>query len=260
MNGVLWGERIHMSQQQEDITLRLSEVRARIGAAAARAGRDPAGVRLVAVTKTYPAEVIREAMRAGLRDFGENKVQEGAAKIRELEPLWNVEGTGTPNDKPCFHLIGHLQTNKAKVAAMIFGMIHSVDSERLAVELNRHATAVGSTLDILLQVNVSGEDTKSGFEPAEIRSALPRIIKVCPALRLCGLMTMAPFVDDPEESRPCFAALRELSHELRGMTGTDQSRLGRELSMGMTNDYETAIGEGATIVRIGTALFGHRGL
>jgi len=237
----------------------LNEVRARIAAAAARASRDPAQVRLVAVTKTHPAQIIRDAMDAGLLDFGENKVQEGAAKIRELEPLWRGDaGGGAPAPKPRFHLIGHLQTNKAKLAAAMFDMIHSIDSERLAAELNRHAASAAAKRNVLLQVNVSGEETKSGFEPDEIRSALPRIIESCPSLRLCGLMTMAPFVDDPEEVRPCFAALRELSRELRGMTGGDQSPLGPDLSMGMTSDFETAIEEGATIVRIGTALFGHR--
>jgi pyridoxal phosphate enzyme (YggS family) len=214
---------------------RLTEVRARIGAACRRAGRSPSDVTLVGVTKGFPAEAVAEAVSAGLKDCGENRVQEAAAKIATLAAMGIF---------PRWHLIGHLQTNKVKTALGLFAILHSVDSLRLARELRARAT---QPVPILLEVNVSQEASKFGFSVGELPNAASAI-SALPNLDVRGLMTVAPFSHDPETARPFFRQLREL----RDATGL------RELSMGMTDDFEVAIEEGATMVRVGRAIFGQR--
>jgi len=219
----------------------LQDVRSRIEAACQRAGRDPGRVTLVAVTKSVGVPEVLELARRGQRVFGENRVQDALHKHRELaeQPLeW--------------HMIGHLQRNKVRDALRVFSMIHSVDGERLAVEIEKEAVKLGRTVPVLIEANVSGEEAKFGAPPAEV-PALAMSIAGMPHMRLEGLMTMAPLVDDPEKTRPVFRALRELLEELRvrGLPGTEL----RHLSMGMTQDFEIAIEEGATMVRVGTALF-----
>lgn len=194
----------------------------------------------MAVSKTQTAEIIREAMQAGLHVFGENKVQEAARKIAELE-------------RGSWRLIGHLQTNKVKLAVQLFDSIDSVDRLDLAEEIDRHAEAFGKTQNVLLQVNVAGESSKFGCTP-ESALALAEAINGLPRLSLRGLMTIAPYVDDPEKSRPHFARLRELRDRIETESGL---RL-PVLSMGMSGDFQVAIEEGSTSVRIGTALFGAR--
>jgi pyridoxal phosphate enzyme (YggS family) len=211
----------------------LAAVRERMARAAERVRRDPAGITLLAVTKVFPAAVIREAYESGLRQFGENYVQEFEGKAPEVADL---EGAR-------FHLIGHLQSNKAKKAAELFQTIQTVDSARLARRLNES----GRPLDVMIEVKLSEEEAKSGADPAEL-GELIAAIRECPNLCLAGLMTMPPWSDDAEASRPYFRRLRELG-EQHGL---------RELSMGMSHDLETAIEEGATCVRVGTALFGKR--
>lgn len=218
-------------------------VREEIARAAAKAGRSPAEIRLLAVTKTVDDDRIREAIAAGVDLVGENYVQEARRKIDLL-------GRSLP-----WHFIGHLQTNKAKYAVRLFDLIHSVDRVELARELDRRAAAAGVTLGILVEVNVSGEATKSGV-PATQAIALVRALAELPGLSVRGLMTMPPWFDDPEEARPHFAALRRLAEEIR-RERIEGVRM-EELSMGMTNDYRVAVEEGATIVRIGRALFGER--
>lgn len=223
------------------IAERLACVSDRIAQAANRAGRDPASVLLLAVSKTFPTETVRSAMAAGLDCFGENRVQEAAAKIDQI-------GAGAH-----WHLIGHLQRNKATIAVGRFDLIHSVDSIALIEELEKKAAARKIRQRILLQLNVSGEASKSGAPP----EALPRLIEAleqAPHLSAEGLMTMPPWDPDPETARPHFTRLRQL---LTATQPTDHfSPL--HLSMGMSHDFEVAIEEGATIVRVGTALFGAR--
>lgn len=239
----------------QTIASHLQRVHQRIELAAKRAGRNPEAITLVAVTKTHPPEVIAEAIAAGASDCGENRVQEAASKIPAL---------AAAGYRPRWHLIGHLQRNKARPAAELFDLVHSVDSARLAEALARHV-APGRRLPILLQVNVSGETTKEGFDLLEgvadqagLAALLPEVeaILAMPALEVHGLMTIAPISATPEAARPTFVALRQLRDELaRRYPATDW----RELSMGMTDDFEVAIAEGATIVRIGRAIFGERG-
>jgi pyridoxal phosphate enzyme (YggS family) len=212
---------------------RLAEVRQRIERAAERARRNPAGVLLLAVTKVFPASVIRDAHALGLRDFGENYVQEFETKAPEVRGL---EGAR-------FHLIGHLQSNKSSKAAELFEVIQTVDSAKLARRLNE----TGRRLEVMLEVKLSAEQAKSGARPEEL-SELIQAIGACPNLRLTGLMTMPPWSEDQELSRPYFRSLRELA-EQHGLP---------QLSMGMSNDFEAAVEEGATCVRVGTALFGKR--
>lgn len=217
-------------------------VRDRIALACRTVGRDPAGVRLVAVSKTVPLERVRAALAAGLTDFGENRVQEAAGKA----PL--VPGAR-------WHLVGPLQSNKVRRAVELFDVIHSVDSVELAGRLDRVAAELrpGRPLPMLLQVNVDVDPHKAGFTPDGLAAALPALLAL-PALRVEGLMTIGRLVGDPEEARPTFRRLRELSARLRAA----QPALGQALSMGMSDDYPVAVEEGATIVRVGRALFGAR--
>ena len=208
-------------------------MRVRIGRAAEGVGRDPASILLLAVTKVFPASVIRAAYDLGLREFGENYVQEFESKAPELAGLAGAR----------FHLIGHLQSNKSKKAAELFQVIQTVDSPRLARRLNETA----APLDVMLEVKLSGEEAKSGAAPDELPSLIDAV-RACPNLRLTGLMTMPPWSDDAEASRPYFRRLRELA-ELHALP---------LLSMGMSHDLEVAIEEGATCVRVGTAPFGTR--
>src|SRR3954463_3973621 len=210
---------------------RLAGVRERIGRAADRARRDPAGIMLLAVTKVFPADAIREAYDLGLREFGENYVQEFEGKAPAVADLGGAR----------FHLIGHLQSNKSRKAAELFQVVQTVDSAKLARRLDES----GKPLDVMLEVKVSGEEAKSGADPAEL-PGLVEAVRGCPNLRLLGLMTMPPWSEDPEVSRPYFRRLRELAGEL----GLEQ------LSMGMSHDLEAAIEEGATWVRGGAAPFG----
>ena len=219
----------------------LTRIRARIEDAARRSGRAPSAVTLIGVTKAVPVERIRDALARGLADVGENRVQEAQAKRAAL-------------DAPArWHLIGHLQRNKAKDAVELFDLIHSVDSPVLLEALERHAAARGRRVELLLQVNVSGEAAKHGCRP-EDASALAEAAGACPHVVCRGLMTLAPFSTNPEEARPHFRRLRELRDHLQA---TVHSPL--VLSMGMSQDFEVAIEEGADLVRIGTALFGDRG-
>jgi hypothetical protein len=227
------------------IRARLDGVRARIARAAGRAGRDPASIRLVAVSKTFPAECVRAAADAGQIDFGENKVQEGLQKIAETA------------ERPLrWHLLGHLQSNKARKAAERFDMIHSVDSGSLAIRCDEAARTEGRTVDLLVQVDLAGEPTKHGATPDQVMSIFSAA-KACQAARIVGLMVLPPAVPEPELARPYFTALRALRDELAGR-GVERSML-RELSMGMSHDFEVAIEEGATLVRVGSAIFGDRG-
>jgi pyridoxal phosphate enzyme (YggS family) len=221
----------------------LEEIKQRLEDAARRAGRDPHEVRLVAVTKTVGLERLKEAVAAGQSLFGENYVQEAKAKIAALGPglTW--------------HFIGHLQSNKARAAVELFHLIHSVDRLSLAQALEQAAGRLGKVQDILLQVNLAGEESKSGTAPDNAQ-ALLRDISRMPHLRVLGLMTMPPWFADPEDVRPYFRALRELRDRLRGLQLVAGEL--RELSMGMTGDFEVAVAEGATLVRIGTAIFGPR--
>jgi pyridoxal phosphate enzyme (YggS family) len=226
------------------ISERLAEVRGRIAAAARSAGRDPDSIRLVAVSKTFPIEAIREAYSAGQRDFGENKVQEALQKI-----------AGSADLPIRWHLLGHLQTNKALRAAPAFAMIQSVHSLELLGKLDRAAEESGHPTELLIQVDLAGEATKFGAPPDQV----PRLLEAaaaCRAARIVGLMTLPPVPDTPEDARPWFRRLRDLRDEWLA-SGVPAPML-RELSMGMSGDFEVAIQEGATMVRIGTAVFGSR--
>ena len=230
-----------MTLSPERILANLGEVRDRIADAARRSGRTPDAVRLVAVTKTVPAETIRILLAAGQEDIGENRAQQLRDRAAEL--------SGAPVR---WHMIGRLQRNKVKYVVPACAMIHSVDSVRLAEEISKRAQAAGMRATCLVEVNASGEEAKGGVAPAEAPN-LAREIAALPGVDLVGLMTMAPLVDDPETVRPVFAALRECIERVNRTA--DLPAALTELSMGMTQDYETAIEEGATIVRVGTALF-----
>jgi hypothetical protein len=214
----------------------------RIAAACGRVGRDLADVTLVAVTKTVPSERIRAAIAAGLTTLGENRVQEAEGKVGEV--------TGAT-----WHLVGPLQKNKARRALEVFDAIQSVDSVELATRLDRIVAEIrpGSRVPVLLQVNVDDDPSKAGFAPPDLEASLDALLAL-PRLEIRGLMTIGRLVARPEDARPTFVALRELSTRLRA----SDDRLGRDLSMGMTDDFETAVEEGATIVRVGRALFGER--
>jgi len=228
----------------EHIPQRLAEIRDRIANAAGRAGRRPDDVRLIAVSKTHPIEAVRAAADAGQIDFGENKVQEALQKIAQ-----------SADTRLRWHLIGHLQSNKARKAAGAVGAIHAIDGVDLLRRVDQAAAEAGRTVDVLIQVDLALEDTKHG---AAVET-LPAIVEAaagCTAARLTGLMLLPPIADNPEDARPWFRRLRALRDELVD-AGTPADRL-RELSMGMSHDFEVAIAEGATMVRVGTAIFGER--
>ncbi|MBI4887374.1 MAG: YggS family pyridoxal phosphate-dependent enzyme [Acidobacteria bacterium] len=223
---------------------RLAGVRSRIDAAARSAGRDPSSVTLVAVSKTFPLELIRAAYDVGQRDFGENRVQEGLEKIAQssdLEIRW--------------HLLGHLQSNKAKPAASAFATIHSIDSRDLLRKIDTAAAGAGAAPELLIQVDLAGEETKFGAPPAEVQAMIEAAASL-QAARVVGLMALPPYPEHPEDSRPWFRRLRELRDGWLA-SGVPAPML-RELSMGMSGDFEVAIQEGATLVRVGTAIFGSR--
>jgi len=224
----------------------------RIAEAARRAGRDPREVTLVAVSKTHPAALVREAAAAGLNVFGENRVQEAESKIDELKPE-------APHLR--WHLIGRLQPNKARRAARLFDLIHSVDSVALVERLERICVEEGrASLEVLVQVDLAGEEAKSGVTEDEL-PAVFEALKRCEHVRCRGLMILPPFFEDAERVRPFFRRLRELRDEWHAHGAFVGGGEGAgELSMGMTNDFEVAVEEGATLVRVGTALFGERGL
>ena len=224
---------------------RLDDVRERIARAAGRAGRDPAGIRLIAVSKTFPADYVRAAAEAGQLHFGENKVQEALEKMGATSDL-----------ALAWHLVGHLQSNKARKAAAHFDAIHSVDDSALVARLEDAATAANRRLELLVQIDLTGEPTKRGVHPERLAAVLAAA-QGSSAVRLTGLMLLPPAVADPEASRPHFAALRHLRDDLVAH-GQDASTLA-QLSMGMSHDFEVAIEEGATMVRVGTAIFGPRG-
>ena len=229
------------------IVTNIAAIQERIAAAARRAGRSAGDIALMGVTKTHPPERIREAYAAGLQLFGENRVQEFTAKANAVADLAGAE----------WHMIGHLQTNKAPKAAELFYSVDSVDSEKLAEKLNVAAQAVGKKLPVLIEINVGGEAAKSGIAPDSpelegLLLAAPRL----EALEFRGLMTVPPFTDDPEEARPFFRRLRELRNAIASRKLP--SIYLRELSMGMSHDFEVAIEEGSTCVRVGTAIFGER--
>jgi pyridoxal phosphate enzyme (YggS family) len=245
--------------EEESIVKNLARVRERIAAAARRAGRAPDEVTLVAVSKTHPVHKVEDAYRAGVRDFGENRVREANAKIPSFRE--RVDS----GELVRWHMIGHLQRRKARSAVVLFDMIHSVDSLRLAERINRMAEAYEKTVPVLLEVNVSGEASKHGYELASSDGAGGHEVFVSeveqmlalPFLRVQGLMTMAPVVAHPDQARPFFVAVRELRDDLARRF---PSAGWHHLSMGMTDDFEPAIEEGATIVRIGRAIFGERKL
>ena len=222
---------------------RLADVRARIARAAGRAGRDPSSIRLIAVSKTFPAEYVRAAADAGQIDFGENKVQEALSKMDQTSDL-HVR----------WHLIGHLQSNKAKKAAR-FDLVHSVDAPALVEKLDEAADAAGRRLDLLVQVDLAGEATKHGAREDELIAIFDRI-RSARSCRCVGLMILPPAVADPGAARPYFRELRDVRERLLAR-GVDASML-QELSMGMSHDFEVAVEEGATMVRVGTAIFGGR--
>jgi len=229
----------------ENIRGNLSDINKKISAAALKSGRNPQDILLLAVSKTLPAEVVTEASRAGQVHFGENRVQEARDKIPLL-----------PDDL-VWHLVGHLQSNKVKYCPELFGWIHSIDSVRLAGEVARRYREKGKVCRVLVQVSVSGEDVKFGCSPEDTQGVLSVLLEE-DGTEPVGLMTMPPFSADPEDSRPYFAALQDLREDLveKGFPADSLS----ELSMGMTGDFEVAIEEGATIIRVGTAIFGPRSL
>ena len=233
------------------ISERLDHIRERIASAARSAGRDPSSVRLVAVSKTFPIESVRDAYQTGQRDFGENRVQEALQKIEQA--LQKVEGSADQSIR--WHLLGHLQTNKARKAAPAFAMIQSVDSVELIQKLDQAAADSGHAPELLIQVDLAGEATKYGAAPAEV----PRLFEVAAAsraARIVGVMALPPYPETPEDSRPWFRQLRDLRDRWQA-SGVPAPML-RELSMGMSGDFEVAIQEGATMVRVGTAIFGSR--
>jgi pyridoxal phosphate enzyme (YggS family) len=228
------------------VAARLAGVRARIDAAARGAGRDPSSVRLVAVSKTFPIDAVREAYAAGHRDFGENRVQEALEKIAasaDLALRW--------------HLLGHLQTNKARKAAAAFAMIQSLDNVELLRRLDAVAAETGHTPELLVQVDLAGEATKYGARPEEVPTIFEAAAS-CVAARVVGIMTLPPIPETPEDARPWFRRLQDLRQGWLS-AGVPPGML-REVSMGMSGDFEVAVQEGATIVRVGTAIFGSRAL
>ncbi|MHB8488890.1 MAG: YggS family pyridoxal phosphate-dependent enzyme [Candidatus Dormibacteria bacterium] len=220
---------------------RLDTVRARIASAALRSDRDPLDVRLIAVTKGTAAARVDEAIDAGVEDIGENRIQEAADKQREVR---NVAR---------WHLIGHLQTNKAARAAALFDFVHSVDSRRVADALSTHRPPGRDPIGVLLEVELTGLPTRYGVAESDVEAVVQQLVNV-PAIHLMGLMTIAPYADDPDDARESFTRLRHIRDHMEHVTGWALP----ELSMGMSNDFEIAIEEGATMVRIGRAIFGER--
>ncbi len=240
--------------QDPQLSARIAAIQERIAAAAGRAGRTPGEVTLVAVSKTQPPEAVAAAYAAGLRVFGENRVEEAGPKVAAVAKLL------APSQPPAWHMIGHVQSRKAEAVLPWAARVHSVDSEKLARRLSKAVLDIGysdistKTLPILLEINVSGEASKDGVTP-EQAPALVEMIQALPGLRIEGLMTVAPIAVDPEDVRPVFAALRHLRDDLARRFPTVDWR---HLSMGMTDDFEVAIEEGATMVRVGRAIFGER--
>ncbi|MCC7374920.1 MAG: YggS family pyridoxal phosphate-dependent enzyme [Verrucomicrobiales bacterium] len=224
-----------------DLAENLARIQARISAACTRSGRDPASVELMAVSKTHPPEAVREMARLGVRLFGESRIQEAKVKIPQCPGHLR------------WHLIGHLQTNKARDAVHLFELIQSVDSLHLATELQKRAEAASKTLGILIEVNVAGESTKFGYRPEQLLVDLSQI-NAFRRLEIRGLMCMAPYALNPETVRPVFRRCHELARQCESILGAPLT----VLSMGMSGDFEIAIEEGATLVRVGSALFGDR--
>ena len=222
----------------------IAQIRDRMAAAAIRSGRDPQDILLIAVTKLHEAEEIEEALAAGITDIAENKVQEIQKKIELVQ------------SPARWHLIGHLQTNKVKYIIDKVVLIHSVDSLRLAQEIDRRAEACGKTMDVLLQVNAAHEESKFGLDPKDVPDVMQSILESCPHVRICGLMHMAPWAEDPEEVRPYFREVKQLYDRLALVEHPNAAF--SLLSMGMSHDFETAIEEGANVIRVGTSIFGER--
>jgi len=225
----------------ENLAAHLQDIRARIAAGCARSGREPSTVELLAVAKTQPAEAVSAAAELGLTLFGENRVQEAKAKI------------GRCPGRLRWHMIGHLQSNKCRDAVSLFSMIESVDSLELAREINKWCEKFAETMPILLEVNIAGESSKFGYPPRRLLAELAEI-NALPKIEIHGLMTVAPWSQSPEKVRPVFRGLRELKLECEKILGAPLPHL----SMGMSGDFEVAIEEGATIIRLGSALFGAR--
>jgi pyridoxal phosphate enzyme (YggS family) len=221
----------------------IKDIWARIDKAAAKVGRSADEIKLVAVSKTVPAELVNQAVRCGINVIGENRVQEAEAKFKEITQ---------PVEK---HLVGHLQTNKAKKAVELFDFIQSVDSQRIADEISRRAMDAGKVMDVLVEVNTSCEETKFGTEPGEALRLVETISKL-EGIRIKGLMTIGLFSDNPEDTRPCFKRLKSLFNEMK-LANVPNVEM-RYLSMGMTSDFEVAIEEGSNMVRVGTGIFGPR--
>jgi len=226
------------------IPQRLGRVRERIAEAAGRAGRNPGDVRLIAISKTHPIDAVRAAAAAGQLDFGENKVQEALQKIAQ-----------SADNRLRWHLVGHLQSNKAKKAAAGVSAIHSIDSVDLLRKVDQAAVAAGKTVDVLVQVDLALEDTKFGAPEHEVPGIFSEAAR-CKGARLVGLMLLPPLAENPANARPWFVRLRGMRDRLRD-SGVPATHL-RELSMGMSHDFEVAVEEGATLVRVGTAIFGER--
>lgn len=236
---------VERSPVKQNLPERYEDVLSRIRSHSLAAGRSPDDIKIIAITKTHPADIVRQAIDLGMREFGENRVQEAESKIGDIGRV-----------RVRWHLVGHLQANKARRAVQLFDVIHSVDSESLARRLERLcAEEDRSTMPVLIQVELAGEKTKSGL-PEEKVEEVAAVIKSCKRLEFLGLMTLPPFFEDAEQVRPFFRRLRELRDELarKGYFGDSSG----ELSMGMTHDFEIAIEEGATMLRIGTAIFGER--
>ena len=229
----------------DEMLQRVSTIYKKMSHAAMRADRGPETVRLVAVSKNFDSESVVNAISVGLRDFGENRIQEAQSKIDEVRRL-------VPEAKVRWHLVGHLQKNKAKRAVELFDTIHSLDSSELAAVIDRHAADLGKIQRVLLQVKLSEEESKYGIDEGAVNAFLGKV-RAMKHLKVEGLMTVPPYFEDPEAARPYFRRLREIRQRAEE-TGFELP----ELSMGMSHDFEVAIGEGATMVRIGTAIFGER--
>jgi hypothetical protein len=228
---------------KQEIKARLESLQERVAAAAQKVGRIPADITVVAVAKTIPVELIEEAIELGVKHVGENRVQEASPKFERI------------GKKVTWHMVGHLQTNKVKRALEIFDVIQSVDSVRLGEAISERVKTIGQAADVLLEVNTSGEESKYGFDPDGLCSGVEQICAL-EGVRIKGLMTVGPLVATPEEARGAFVLLRELSERISGLHLPDVDM--SVLSMGMSGDFEVAIEEGATMIRVGTAIFGER--